>query len=57
MEELHIYKNLYDITTWSKEPEKPGLTNWQCVRRWTPEEWEMHRVSLEKFEGHNYIGQ
>ena len=36
MHELRIYKNLYDLTPYSRKPD----LSWRCVRRNTPEEWE-----------------
>ena len=36
MHELHIYKNLYDLTPYSQKPD-PSL---RCVRRASPKEWE-----------------
>ena len=36
MHELGIYKNLYDLTPWSRRPD-PSL---RCVRRNSPEEWK-----------------
>ena len=36
MHERRIYKNLYDLTPWSRRPD----LSWRCFKRNSPEEWE-----------------